>query len=164
PRQRERERDLGARATAAPGPGVEQELRRQRGPQPAAQAEGTVPHRQNRRGRPLGRLRQSRDHQSEDAAPAPLRRRDARVCPHHGAVHMAASPATPLTRAVLAVLALGLCGSLASADPLDTMALDRWAKLREAERFQLNAAERLYREQQWKAAADEYEKFLKLYE
>ena len=44
------------------------------------------------------------------------------------------------------------------------MPVERWAKLKEAERFQLTAAERLYREGQWKAAADEYEKFLKLYE
>jgi len=51
-----------------------------------------------------------------------------------------------------------------AAGPLDELAIDRWAKLREAERFQLNAAEKLYREKQYKAAADEYEKFLKLYE
>jgi len=44
------------------------------------------------------------------------------------------------------------------------MSLERWKVLKEAERFQLTAAERLYRESQWKAAADEYEKFLKLYE
>jgi len=57
-----------------------------------------------------------------------------------------------------------LLASQAAAGPLDEMSLERWAKLKEAERFQLNAAERLYRESQWKAAADEYEKFLKLYE
>ncbi|MCE9567705.1 MAG: tetratricopeptide repeat protein [Planctomycetes bacterium] len=44
------------------------------------------------------------------------------------------------------------------------MSIERWKVLKEAERFQLNAAERLYRENQFKAAADEYEKFLKLYE
>ena len=44
------------------------------------------------------------------------------------------------------------------------MSLERWAKLKKVEEFQLQAAERLYREGQWKAAADEYEKFLKLYE
>jgi tetratricopeptide (TPR) repeat protein len=48
--------------------------------------------------------------------------------------------------------------------PFEDMALDRWAKLREAERFQLNIAEKYYREGNWKFAADEYEKFLKLYE
>lgn len=57
-----------------------------------------------------------------------------------------------------------MCAAFAHAGPLDEMSLDRWAKLKEAERFQLTAAERLYRESQWKAAADEYEKFLKLYE
>lgn len=82
--------------------------------------------------------------------------------------------ATPLIRAVVVSLAVALCSTLASADEmsldrlvqlqLDHMATDRWAKLREAERFQLNAAERLYKEGQWKQAADEYEKFLKLYE
>jgi tetratricopeptide (TPR) repeat protein len=44
------------------------------------------------------------------------------------------------------------------------MALDRWAKLREVERYQLNIAEKYFRESQWKVAGDEYEKFLKLYE
>lgn len=57
-----------------------------------------------------------------------------------------------------------LLASTAAGGPLDEMSIERWAKLREAERFQLNAAERLYRESQWKAAGDEYEKFLKLYE
>jgi len=66
-------------------------------------------------------------------------------------------------RASLAAL-LTLCAAFAQAGPLDEMSVDRWAKLKEAERFQLTAAERLYRESQWKAAADEYEKFLKLYE
>ena len=72
--------------------------------------------------------------------------------------------AKSLTRFALALVVLGVASALAMSGPLDEMALDRWAKLKEAERFQLNAAERLYREQQWKAAADEYEKFLKLYE
>ena len=70
----------------------------------------------------------------------------------------------PLARLALVAFALCLSSAPAPAGPLDEMALDRWAKLKEAERFQLNAAERLYRENQWKAAADEYEKFLKLYE
>ena len=69
-----------------------------------------------------------------------------------------------LTRLALVTILVGLCSALASAGPLDEMAVDRWAKLKETERFQLTAAERLYRESQWKAAGDEYEKFLKLYE
>src|SRR5262245_19757690 len=52
----------------------------------------------------------------------------------------------------------------AQAGPLDEMSLDRWAKLREVERYQLNIAEKFWRESQWKVAADEYEKFLKLYD
>ncbi|MFM8274770.1 MAG: tetratricopeptide repeat protein [Gemmata sp.] len=72
--------------------------------------------------------------------------------------------ATTVTRALVVALAICACSALAPAGPLDEMPVERWAKLKEAERFQLNAAERLYREGQWKAAADEYEKFLKLYD
>jgi tetratricopeptide (TPR) repeat protein len=62
-------------------------------------------------------------------------------------------------------LALVLCwSSPMQAGPLDEMALERWAKLKEAERYQLNVAEKFYREKQYKVAAAEYEKFLKLYE
>ena len=50
------------------------------------------------------------------------------------------------------------------AAPLDQLPLDRWAKLREAERYQLQVAEKYYREQNWKIALAEYEKFLSLYE
>lgn len=81
-----------------------------------------------------------------------------------------AALATTLTRAKahglrsVGVVAGLLLAATALAGPLDEMSVERWAKLREAERFQLTAAERLYRERQWKAAADEYEKFLKLYE
>lgn len=63
---------------------------------------------------------------------------------------------TALTVLLLAVPAF--------AGPLDEMPLERWAKLREAERFQLTVAEKFYRDKQFKVAADEYEKFLKLYE
>ena len=71
-------------------------------------------------------------------------------------------------RSRLALCSTLLCALLffspASAGPLDEMSLDRWAKLREVERYQLNIAEKYYRELKWKVAADEYEKFLKLYE
>ncbi len=50
------------------------------------------------------------------------------------------------------------------AAPLDQLPLDRWAKLREAERYQLQVAEKYFREQNWKIALAEYEKFLSLYE
>jgi len=57
-----------------------------------------------------------------------------------------------------------LFAAQASAAPLDDLALDRWAKLREVERYQLQMAERYYRQQNWKAALAEYEKFVTLYE
>jgi len=44
------------------------------------------------------------------------------------------------------------------------MSLERWKKLREAERYQLNIAEKYYRDGDYKVAAAEYEKFLRLYE
>jgi tetratricopeptide (TPR) repeat protein len=47
---------------------------------------------------------------------------------------------------------------------LDEMSLDRWAKLREIERYQMNIAEKYYRESNWKIAADEYESYLAKYE
>ncbi len=67
----------------------------------------------------------------------------------------------PLTLALLVAL---LGTSVATAGPLDEMSLDRWAKLREAERYQLNIAEKYFREKDYKVAQSEYEKFLTLYE
>lgn len=50
-------------------------------------------------------------------------------------------------------------------DKLDEMALDRWPKLRETERYQLKIAEKYFREDRnYAIAAGEYEKFLTLYE
>ncbi|MEX0585591.1 MAG: hypothetical protein WD176_03035, partial [Pirellulales bacterium] len=57
-----------------------------------------------------------------------------------------------------------LLAAVVQAGTLDEMSLDRWAKLREAERYQLNIAEKYYRESNWKVAQSEYEKFLTLYE
>lgn len=51
-----------------------------------------------------------------------------------------------------------------AAAPLDQLPLDRWAKLREAERYQLQIAEKYFREQNWKVALSEYEKFMSLHE
>ena len=47
---------------------------------------------------------------------------------------------------------------------LDEMSLERWAKLRETERYQMKIAEELFTKQNYQAAADEYEKFVTLYE
>jgi tetratricopeptide (TPR) repeat protein len=54
--------------------------------------------------------------------------------------------------------------SVASAGPFDELPEARWAKLREVERYQLNIAEKLYKADNFKAAAAEYEKYLKLYD
>jgi len=50
------------------------------------------------------------------------------------------------------------------AQQLDEMSLDRWKVLREVERYQLNIAERYYKEKNWKVALSEYDKYLTLYE
>lgn len=47
---------------------------------------------------------------------------------------------------------------------LDEMSLERWAQLREVERYQLQIAEKYYRQKDWNIAMAEYEKFLTLYE
>jgi tetratricopeptide (TPR) repeat protein len=52
----------------------------------------------------------------------------------------------------------------ASADELDDLPLDAWKQLREVERYQLQIAEKYWREQNWNTAAAEYEKFVELYE
>ena len=57
-----------------------------------------------------------------------------------------------------------LCSRSAIALELDEMSLDRWKVLREVERYQLNIAERYYKEKDWKVALSEYEKYLALYE
>ena len=62
------------------------------------------------------------------------------------------------------VLLTILLTASASAQRLDRFALKRWKKLRETERYQLQIAEKYYREKKWKIAASEYEKYLTLYE
>lgn len=62
------------------------------------------------------------------------------------------------------ILVLAVLGSPAPAAKLDEMSLERWAKLREVERYQLQIAEKYYRERNWKVALAEYEKYLTLYE
>ncbi len=80
-----------------------------------------------------------------------------------------AAPAQPLRKSCGLLAAWSTVGwlllsSTAWAVPLDQLPLDRWAKLREAERYQLQVAEKYYREQNWKVALAEYEKFLSLHE
>jgi tetratricopeptide (TPR) repeat protein len=69
-----------------------------------------------------------------------------------------------VAEAVKGTLALVLFVAAAPAAPLDEMALPRWARLREVERYQLNVAEKYYRDKQWKIAKVEYEKYVQLYE
>ncbi|WP_425616620.1 tetratricopeptide repeat protein [Anatilimnocola sp. NA78] len=63
--------------------------------------------------------------------------------------------------------ALLLAGCLLThlrADELNELSLDGWKQLKEVERYQLQIAEKYAREQNWKIAAAEYEKFMELYE
>ena len=61
-------------------------------------------------------------------------------------------------------LVLLVSSSLEAQKNLEVMSLDRWAKLREVERYQLNIAEKYYKEGKYKVAVTEYEKYLSLYE
>ncbi|MEY4180089.1 MAG: hypothetical protein RLY70_3663 [Planctomycetota bacterium] len=65
--------------------------------------------------------------------------------------------------AVVAACCL-LCGPSAFGQSLDELPLDRWKKLRENERYQLQIAEKYFRDKDWKVAVSEYEKYLSLYE
>jgi tetratricopeptide (TPR) repeat protein len=74
-----------------------------------------------------------------------------------------------LRRRQVAVVCLVAAGFFAGAscghaERLDELSLDRWQELREVERYQLNIAEKYYREKNWKVGLAEYEKFLTLYE
>lgn len=73
------------------------------------------------------------------------------------------TPKTIATRLCLFTLMTCTAAS-AIAERLDELSLDRWAKLREVERYQLKIAEKYYLEKNFKVAAAEYEKFLTLYE
>lgn len=69
-----------------------------------------------------------------------------------------------LVVAMFVMAAMSLLSTPARAQRLDEMSLERWAKLREVERYQLKIAEKYYRQKDWKIAMAEYEKFLTLYE
>jgi len=71
-----------------------------------------------------------------------------------------------LAAGLLAVLGQGWDADrrTASAQQLDDLSLERWKELRENERYQLQIAEKYYRERNWKVAVAEYEKFMSLYE
>jgi TolA-binding protein len=73
-------------------------------------------------------------------------------------------------RRIFAPVLLGLAALVAASSlvaapgDFDTPSAALVGKLREAERYQFNIAEKYYREQNWKVAQAEYEKFLALYE
>ncbi len=52
----------------------------------------------------------------------------------------------------------------AQSTQLHDMSLQRWGKLREVERHQMQVAEKYFRDRNWTVAADEYDKYLTLYE
>lgn len=58
----------------------------------------------------------------------------------------------------------GWCHLAMAAAKFDEISVERYAKLRETEKYQLDIAEKYYREKKWKVAAAEYEKFITLYE
>ena len=60
-----------------------------------------------------------------------------------------------LTRGLGFAVCILLTTSMSSAAALDELSLDRWKQLRETERYQLQIAEKYYREQNWKVAAAE---------
>ena len=69
-------------------------------------------------------------------------------------------------RLILTVL-LCLCFPslcLAQSNQLHEMSLERWGQLREVERHQMKIAEKYFRDRNWSVAADEYDKYLTLYE
>jgi len=78
--------------------------------------------------------------------------------------YLAVSFLARLALVVLIVCVHVVTSSILSASVLDEMPIERWKELREAERYQLQIAEKYYREQSWKIAAAEYEKFLTLHE
>ncbi len=67
-------------------------------------------------------------------------------------------------RLTLFVLVLLFAAEQVRAQSLDVMSLERVKQLREVERYQLEVAEKYYREKNWKVALAEYEKYLSLYE
>lgn len=67
---------------------------------------------------------------------------------------------------ILAGLSLTMAApvKLGRADELNELSIEGWKELREVERYQLQIAEKYFRESNWKIAASEYEKFMSLYE
>jgi tetratricopeptide (TPR) repeat protein len=77
---------------------------------------------------------------------------------------MAASKIGQVVAFVIAVVFALAATPACNAQALDDLPLEDWKQLREVERYQLQIAEKYWREQNWKTAAAEYEKFIELYE
>lgn len=73
-----------------------------------------------------------------------------------------------IAKTLVSLIILGTFACMAArpvlAEPLHELPLESWKQLREVERYQLQIAEKYYRDQDYKVAAAEYEKFLSLYE
>ncbi len=69
-----------------------------------------------------------------------------------------------MLRLLLLVSCCSAGGTATAQHRLEEMSLERWAKLRETERFQLQIAEKYFRDNNWKVAVGEYEKYITLYE
>ena len=66
--------------------------------------------------------------------------------------------------ALLGALLGVLCGdALARRYPYGKIDLQRYGRLREAERYQIDVAGRLFKQEKWRSALAEYEKFIKLH-
>ena len=65
---------------------------------------------------------------------------------------------------LMAFVTLNSSSTVLAQTKIDEMSLQRWAKLREVERYQLNIAEKYYKEKKYDVAMSEYEKYLSLYE
>lgn len=61
------------------------------------------------------------------------------------------------------VLAVTFLLALTAGRAFARLDLDRYSRLREAERYQMDIAEKLYQSRKWQSAQTEYEKFMKLY-
>ncbi len=81
-----------------------------------------------------------------------------------GSVAVCNVTATLLIACALSAIATSSQSLYAQEHGLSEMSLERWAKLREVERHQLKIAEKYYLENRFSVAADEYDKYLTLYE
>ena len=68
------------------------------------------------------------------------------------------------TLIVMTLSWLSLASPALAQTKIGEMSLERWAEMREVERYQLNIAEKYFKEKKYDVAMSEYEKYLSLYE